>query len=93
MVQYFYCFYSYHGLLELWYGDKSDKTLATKEQVSRDGLSIREMEQCMDAEMFLEEYPHWEARGLHCPQFFREMFLQATHLGQKEVEQMIHQGC
>ena len=31
--------------------------------MSRDGLSIREMEWCMDAEMFLDEYPHWEVGG------------------------------
>ena len=34
--------------------------------MSRDGLSIREMEWHMDANMFLDEYPHWEAGGLHC---------------------------
>ena len=33
-------------------------TREVKEWVSREGLSIREMEQCMDAKMFLEEYLH-----------------------------------
>ena len=89
-MQYFYCLFSYHGLLELWYGDKQNKTLATKEWVSRDGFSIREMEQCMHAEMFLEEYPNWEVGGLHHPLIVQEMFLQAAHLGQKKAEPMIH---
>ena len=34
----------YHGLLELWYGDKQNKTPAAKEWVRRDGLSTRQME-------------------------------------------------
>ena len=47
----------------------------------------------MDAEMFLDEYLHWEARGLHHPLILQEMFLQAAHSGWKVTEQMIHQGC
>ena len=47
----------------------------------------------MDAEMFLNEYPHWEVGGLHCPLILQEMFLQAAHSGWKEAERMIHQGC
>ena len=74
----------------MWYRDKRKKTLTAKEQASRDVLSIREMEQHMDAEMFLDEYPHWEVRGLHCPLILQEMFLQAAHLGQIEVEWMVH---
>ena len=46
----------------------------------------------MDAEIFLNEYPHWEAGGLHCPLILQEMFLQAAHLGWKEAEWMIPQG-
>ena len=79
----FCCPFSYHGLLELWYGDKRKKTLTAKEWASREGLSIREMEQCMDTEMFLDKYPHWEAEGLHHPLILQEMFLQAIHLGRR----------
>ena len=32
-------------------------------------------------------------RGLHCLQILQEMFLQAAHLGRKEGECMICQGC
>ena len=46
----------------------------------------------MDAEMILNEYLLWEAGGLHCPLILQEMFLQATHLGLKEAEWMIHRG-
>ena len=47
----------------------------------------------MDAKMFLEEYPYWEAEGLHHPHILQEMFLQAAHSGRREAEQMICQGC
>ena len=53
-------------------------------------MSIREMEWHMDAEMFLDEYPHREVEELHCPLILQEMFLQAAHLGRREAEQMIH---
>ena len=82
--------FSYCSLLELWYGDKWHKTLAAKEWVSRDGLSIRKMEGHMDANIFLDEYPHWEVGGLHHPLILQEMFLQATHLGWQEAERMVH---
>ena len=80
-------------MLELWYGDKWHKTLTAKKWASRDGLSIREMEWHMDGDMFLDEYPHWEAGRLHCNLILQEMFLQAAHSGWKEAEQMICQGC
>ena len=60
--------------------------------MSRDVLSIREMEWHMDAKMFLDEYPHWEVRGLHHSLILQEMFLQAAYFGWKEMEQMIHWG-
>ena len=69
------------------------KTLATKEWVSREGLSIWEMEWCMDTKMFLDEHLHWEAEWLHCPLILQEMFLQAAHSGRKEAEWVICQGC
>ena len=61
--------------------------------MSRDGLSIRETEWHMDANMFLDKYPHWEVGGLHCPLILEKIFLQASHLGWREAEQMICQGC
>ena len=89
----FYCFFTYHSLLEWHYGDKRGKTLTSKEQANTEGLSIWEMENCVDIDMFLDEYPCWEAEGLHCPLILQEMFLQAAHTGRREVEWMIHQGC
>ena len=73
--------------------ETKERTLTAKEWASREGQSIQEMEWYMDAEMFLDEYPHWEVEGLHQPLILQEMFLQATYLGRKEVECMICQGC
>ena len=51
------------------------------------------MECWMDVKMFLDEYPHWEVGGLHCPLILQKMFLQATHSRKREAEWMISQGC
>ena len=40
----------------------------------------------MDADMFLDEYPHWEAEGLHHPLILQEMFLHDAHSGRREAE-------
>ena len=47
----------------------------------------------MDIKMFLDDYLHWEVGGLHCSLILHEMFLQATHAGRREAEQMICQDC
>ena len=89
----FCCLFSYHSLLEWHYRDKRNKTLAAKEQGNAEGLSIWEVECCMDVDMFLDEYPHWDAEGLHCPLILQEMLLQTAHMVRREVEWMIHWGC
>ena len=72
---------------------KEVKTLAAKEWVKGEGLTIWYMEHHMDIDMFLDEYLHWETEGLHCPLILQEMFLQAAHMGRREAEWMICQGC
>ena len=47
----FCCLFSYHGLLELHYGEKHKKSLTTKEWANAEGLSVREMEHHMDMDM------------------------------------------
>ena len=73
-------------MLELWYEDKWNKNLTAKEWASKDGLSIWKMEWHINAKMFLNKYLHWKVGGLQCPLILQEMFLQAAHLGWKEVE-------
>ena len=39
------------------------ESLAAKEHAKKGGMSVQEAEHCMDAEMFLDEYPWWEVGG------------------------------
>ena len=57
------------------------------------GLSIQEAECCLDTELFLNEYPGWDIRGLHCPFILQWMFVHAAESGQKEAERLIHHSC
>ena len=74
------------------YGSKRDKVLATKEQATKEGLSVWEAERVMDIELFLEGQAKWEADSLHCLMMLYEMFHHAVDQGQKEVEQTVCQG-
>ena len=56
------------------------------------GLSIREAEQRIDAELFLDEYPSWELGAPHRSVILHEIFLHAAEWGQKEAERLICQG-
>ena len=50
------------------------------------GLLVREAEQMIDAELFLNEYPRWELGAPHWSIILHEMFLHAAEWGQKEAE-------
>ena len=80
-------------LLELQYGDKWHKFLATKEQAKEGGLSIQEVEHCLDAELLPNKYPQWDVGGLHHPFIFQHMFIHAAESGWREAERLIHCGC
>ena len=84
--------FSYHRLLELWYGDKQNKSLTAKEWANAEGLSMRKMEHHMDIDMFLDRYVRWEVGSPHCSVILHEMFLYAMEQGWKEAEWMICQG-
>ena len=49
------------------YGEKCSKSLAAKERVNTEGLSVREVECHMDVEMFLEGQAGWEGDSLPLP--------------------------
>ena len=82
-----------YTLLELHYGSKMQKSQATREWAREMGVSIREDECELDAELFLDEYPRWDIEGPQCPIILNSMFLHAAGEGQKEVERFICQGC
>ena len=47
----------------------------------------------MDVELFLEGQTKWEEDRPHWLVMLYEMFKHAANEGQKEAEQMVHQGC
>ena len=50
-----------------------------------------EAEHHLDMDLFLDKYPQWEAGGPQCPFILQRMFMHAKTMGQKEMEQAIHQ--
>ena len=90
MVLCFYCLLSYPSLLELHYGGRLRKSKTAREWARETGLLVREAEQRIDAELFLNEYPRWELGVPHWSVILHEMFLHSAEQGQKEVERLIH---
>ena len=58
--------------------DRMHKSQTTREQAIEIGLSFREAEQRLDAELFLDEYHRWELGVPHWSVILHEMFLHAT---------------
>ena len=56
------------------------------------GLSVREAQQRIDSELFLNEYPRWELGAPHWSVILHEMFLHAAEWGWKEAERLVCQG-
>ena len=78
MVLFFCCLFSYPSLLELHYRGRMRKFQTAREQAREVGLSIREAEQRIDAELFLDEYPRWELGAPHQSVILHKMFLHAA---------------
>ena len=75
MVLYFCCLFSYPSLLELHYGGTMNKSQTAREQTMEVEPSMREAEQRLDAELFLNEYPRWESGAPLQSLILHEMFL------------------
>ena len=75
MVLYFCCLFSYPSLLELHYEGRLRKSQTARVQAREIGLSIREAEQRIGAELSLYEYPRWDFGALHWSIILHEMFL------------------
>ena len=69
--------------------DKVHKSQSTREWARKAGLSIREAEQRLNAELFLDEYPRWDIEGPHWSIILHNMFLLTAEQGQKEAERFI----
>ena len=66
------------SLLELQYGGRIRKSQPAREWARETGLSVREAEQRIDAELFLDEYPRWELGTPHQSIILHQMFLHAA---------------
>ena len=89
VVLHFCCLFSYPSLLELHYGGKLRRSQTARERAREMGLSVKEAEWSIDAELFLNEYPRWELGAPHRSVILHEMFLHAAEQGQKEAERLI----
>ena len=47
---------------------------AAKRLAQEVGISVREAERCLEADVFLDKYPRWEPGRLHCPFLLQQMF-------------------
>ena len=89
VVSHFCCFFSYHSLIELHYGDQMHKSQTTRNWATEVGLSFREAEQRLNAKLFLDEYSRWEIEASHQSIILHVMFLHTTKQGWKEAERFI----
>ena len=92
MVLYFCCLLSYPSLLELHYGGRMRRSQTTREWAKEVGLSVREAEQRIDAELLLNKYLRQELGEPHQSIILHEMFLHTAKWGWNEVERLICQG-
>ena len=63
------------------------------DRAEEEGISIRESEQMVDSELFLDKYPQWGLGTPHQLVVLHKMFLHATGQGWKEAECMFCRGC
>ena len=61
------CSFSYHALLSLHYESCPVKTTAAKKLAQETGISVREAERYLDANVFLDECLRWPPLGSHHP--------------------------
>ena len=80
------CCFSYHTLLDLCYQHWAEKTTAAKKLWAEKGISVREAEWRLDANIFLDEIPRWEPSEPHHPYLYQRMFAHAEATGQKEYD-------
>ena len=69
------------------------KTATAKKLGAERGISVRDMERRLDANLFLDEIPRWEPSGPHHLYLYQRMFAHAEAISQKEYDQGVHWGC
>ena len=79
-------------LLELHYSHKWNKSAAAKKRAQAEGISVWEVEQCLDTDLFLDENLQWEASSPHQSVILQGMFAHVETAGWKEIKWAIHCG-
>ena len=74
------------------YRDRVDKTVAVQRLAAKEDISVWEVDQCLDTDLFLEEIPRWASGGPHCPYLLHKMFVHAEAVGWKIYKCRICQG-
>ena len=86
------CCFSYHALLSLHYKSCPAKTAVTKKLAQEAGISVREAERCLEADVFLDEYLRWEPGRLHHLFLLQWIYTHAQATRQKECDHAICWG-
>ena len=61
----FCSFCSYTTLLILRYGSRMEKTQEAHHRAEQEGISFWEVQQMVESDLFLDEYPRWDLGTLH----------------------------
>ena len=77
---------SYHKLLVARYGSKWERCQEVKRRSAEGQGPVREMEQVVEVDLFLNAQNQWAEDSPHCLVLLYKMFLHAAAKGRKEVK-------
>ena len=83
---------SYHKLMVAKYCSKQEKSQEAKWRSAVERRPVCKLERVMDVDLFLEMQGKWAEDSPHCLVILHKMFCHAASEGQKEAEQIVHQG-
>ena len=69
-----------------------EKTVTAKRLGAKEGISVREAEHWLDANIFLDEYQKWGPQSLQRPFILHQMFYHASTHVKKECDRAICWG-
>ena len=85
-------FFSYYRLINVKYENRTAKAAMAKRLAREKNISVREAEQWLDANVYLEEQWKWMAGRLHHEYLCQQMFAPAATTGWSEHDCAIHWG-
>ena len=79
-------------IINLQYGNRTEKTVAAKSQAKAKGTSVREVERQLGADTYLWQQQLWAHSNLHWEFLLQQIFQHAMAMGQKEYDHAICWG-